>query len=98
MVKETGAIRQQYRTDEHDKGARSSVAKKRWGKGTHGLTIVRDLMTNKENWTIINSKRDYRFYEKEQKQNVFYTPNVLELDQADTTNPHYMWDEKENYY
>ena len=96
VLKETGTTRQQLRPDVHDKSASSSVAKKRCGKGTHGLTLVRELMTDKENWTIINFKRDYQFpgfYEKEQNQSIFYTPNALERDQADTSNPHFMWDD-----
>ena len=53
-------------------------------------------MIDKENWKVIHSKREYYFpgfYEKEQKQSAFYTPNLLKLDQADTSNPHFLWDD-----
>jgi len=70
--------------------------KSRQGRGTHGLTIVRQLLLDRENWKIIQSKHDYQFpgvFEDEQMQAIYYTPDVFKLDEADLSNPHFMWDD-----
>ncbi len=67
----------------------------RQGKGCHALGVVRKLLLDRENWKIIETKRDYQFpgvFESDQLQSNYYTPDVSKLDQADPSNPHFMWD------
>ena len=78
------------------KCAENLTVKKRQGKCTHGLHIVRQLMADKENWNLIKSKHDYQFlgfYEKEQTQVVYYTPDAAKLYQSDNSNLHFLWDD-----
>ena len=84
----------------HSKCSSSSkdVAKlERKGKGTHGLTIVRRMLENQENWQTISTKSDYHFprmFEKPSMQAIYYTPDCRELPQA-CGNEHYLWDDRQ---
>jgi len=66
----------------HSKCSSSSkdVAKlERKGKGTHGLTIVRRMLENQENWQTISKKSAYQFsrvFEKPSMQAIYYTPDM----------------------
>ena len=55
------------------------------GKGTHGLTIVRQLLVDKENWKTLASKRDYQYlgvFTEEQTQCIYYVADCTKLAQA----------------
>ena len=49
----------------------------RVGKGTHGLVIVRNLLTDKENWIIPNTESEWQFPGNFLTKNLTNTNNVL---------------------
>lgn len=66
----------------------------RAGKGTHGLRIVKLLLEDKENWKHISSKNDYQYlgvFPNEQMQAIYYSSDCTKLDQACSTDPHFLW-------
>ena len=68
----------------------------RKGKGTHGLTIVRQLIECKENWQTITEKADYQFpgvFKHEQNQAIMHTSDCRKLGQSCNKKYHFMWDD-----
>ena len=48
-------------TQNQSQSSNPATKRVRKGKGTHGLTIVRQLIECKENWQTITEKADYQF-------------------------------------
>lgn len=67
-------------------------------KSTHegnGISTIRRLLEDHENWHEISSKNDYQFpgvFSTPSMQRSFYTPNCMNLPQS-TSNLHYMWED-----
>ena len=65
------------------------------GKGSHGVTVIKKMLLDKENWTQISSKEQYQFpgiFSTPHTHVVFYTPNCMNLPQS-SSNPHFMWED-----
>ena len=68
--------------------------RKRDGKGSNILLLVRKLLKCPENWKSIGCKRDYQFLGTlhiPSPQQLYFIPNCFELEQGSCTNPHYLW-------
>ena len=68
--------------------------RKREGKGSNILTVVRKLMKCPENLKSIKSKQDYQFlgsFEHPSPQQLFFIPDCSKLEQRSLTNPHFIW-------
>ena len=68
--------------------------RKRDGKGSNILLLVRKLLKSPENWKSIGTKRDYQFlgtFPNPSVQQLYYIPNCFELEQSSHANPHYLW-------
>lgn len=73
-----------------------SSKRKRLGKGCNILPIVRKMLVDKENWKMIIEKRDYQFlgtFSKPTEQHLYYIPNWKSLNQATSSNPHFLWND-----
>ena len=71
--------------------ASHSITKKRVGKGSFVLTIVRKLMSEQENWIKIDNKSSYQFpgvLPKSSLQQLCYAENVSNLHQS-CDDPHF---------
>ena len=69
------------------------VKKKRVGKDSNILTIVRKLLSEPENWMKVESKRSYHFpgvLLKLLLQQLSYTEDMLSLQQS-CKDPHFLW-------
>ena len=67
----------------------------RKGKGTHSLTVVRQLIECKVNWQTITEKADYQFlgvFKSEQNQVIMHTSDCRKLGQSCNKRYHFMWD------
>ena len=68
--------------------------RKRDGKGSNILFLVRKLLKCPENWKSIGSKQDYQFlgtFPNPSLQQLYYIPNCSELEQSSHANLHYLW-------
>ena len=89
-----------YNTDEKHCNSQSGGSwknlegkKKRVGKGSNILTIVRKLLSEPENWMKVESKRSYHFpgvLPKPLLQQLSYTEDILSLQQS-CKDPHFIW-------
>ena len=73
-----------------------STKKIRLGKGNNILPVVRKLLTDQENWKKISNKRDYHFlgtFPEPSKQQLYYIPDCTLLQQASTSDHHYIWND-----
>ena len=71
----------------------NEVKKKRLGKGSNILTIVRKLLGEPENWLKVESKNTYHFpgvLPKAMLQQLFYTDDSSHLQQS-CKDPHFIW-------
>ena len=67
--------------------------RKRDGKGSNILLLVRKLLKCPENWKSIGSKQDYQFlgtFTNPSLQQLYYIPNCSELEQSSHANSHYL--------
>ena len=74
---------------------RTEEKRKRVGKGSHILPIIKGCLQESENWKKIDSKEDYHFLgiQKPPCNNcnvLFYTPDCTKLEQT-ADNSHFMW-------
>ena len=74
-------------SDTHIQG--KSKGKGRVGKGTHGLSIVRHLLTDKEKWIIPKKVRDCHFPGTSGEQSVFYFEDCQAIYSTCPLDPHY---------
>jgi len=78
-------------------GSKSSELKNdhyRAGKGSRIVDTVKYLLEDSSKWQPITTKQDYHFPEVLKdvtEQYLLYTPDVYQLSQATTSNPHFMW-------
>ena len=74
-------------------GVSVEMKKKRLGKGSHTLTLVRRFLGEPENWLIVENKKSYHFpgvYEKAGCQQLYYVPNIRDLEQH-CEDRHFIW-------
>ena len=67
--------------------------KKRLGKGTNILTVVRKLFSEPENWLQVENKSCYHFpgvFPKASYQQLFYVENTSDVEQS-SDDPHFIW-------
>ncbi len=67
--------------------------RKRNGKGSHILPVVRKCLKESENWKHIESKQDYQFlgvYAHPCHQSLYYIPDVTALEQC-SESPNFLW-------
>ena len=79
-------------TPEHS----TSTKRKRIGKGSNILTVVRKMLSDQENWKSLTDKRDYHFlgtFSESTKQHLYYIPDCMSLHQASSSNPHFLWND-----
>lgn len=77
------------------KNAGKKVATKK-GKGTRGLSVLKNLLQDKENWKTITTKSDYQFpgvFDSPLQPTLMYTPDCKSLAQSCQSNPHFIWDD-----
>ena len=70
-----------------------AVKKKRLGKGTNTLTIVRKLLAEPENWLKVENKSSYHFpgvLPIASHQQLLYIENISDLQQS-SVDPHFIW-------
>lgn len=70
--------------------------RKRLGKGSNILPLVRKMLVDQENWKTVSDKRDYHFlgaFPGTTTQQLYYIPDCKSLQQASTSNHHYMWND-----
>ena len=68
--------------------------KVRIGKGTPPLIIVRQMMTEKENWKTLTNKSEYQYsgvYTSVQLQCVYQIDDYNTLEQSAESDPHFIW-------
>ena len=69
----------------------------RAGKGSRIVDTVKYLLEDSSKWQPITTKQDYHFpgvLKDVTEQYLLYTPDVYQLSQATTSNPHFMWYDK----
>ena len=69
---------------------------KRNGKGSHLLPVIRKCFLEPENWKNIESKQDYQYlgmFAHECEQNLYFIPDITQLDQCSSDNPHFLWND-----
>ena len=74
----------------------ADVKKKRTGRGSNPLSIVRDLMTNKENWQNITSKEQYQYpgvLTHASLNTILYSSDISQLPQYIEEKPHFLWED-----
>ena len=76
-------------SDTHIQG--KSKGRGRVGKGTHGLSIVRHLLADKEKWIIPKEVRDCHFPGTSGEQSVFYFEDCQAIYSTCPLDPHYLW-------
>ena len=60
----------------------ASTKKKRLGKGSNILPVVRKMLADQENWKTISDKRDYHFlgtFSEPSEQHLYYIPDCTSL-------------------
>ena len=70
-----------------------SIKKKRLGKGSNILTVVRKLLTQPENWLTVEDKKSYHYpgvLPKPMLQQLFYIENASSLQQS-CEDPDFIW-------
>ena len=68
--------------------------KKRIGKGSNILTLVRTFLNESENWEKIEGKRCYQFpgvFVSPTVQQLYYTSDMKRLHQSSEVNPNFLW-------
>ena len=73
----------------------TSTKRKRIGKGSNILTVVRKMLADQENWKTVSDKQDYHFlgaFPKSTKQQLYYIPDCTSLQQASPSN-HFLWND-----
>ncbi len=88
--KETGESSHGFDTS-HINVQVKSKGKARVGKGTHGLSIVRNLLADKEKWTTPRDVKDCHFLGTSGGQSAFYFEDCQALYSTCPADPHYLW-------
>jgi len=68
--------------------------KKRNGKGSNILTLVRTFLNESENWKEIEEKHCYQFpgvFSSPATQQLYYTPDIKSLHQNSETDANFLW-------
>ncbi len=68
-----------------------SKGKARVGKGTHGLSIVRNLLADKDKLTTPRDAKDCHFLGTLGRQSAFYFEDCQALYSTCPADPHYLW-------
>ena len=76
----------------------TSTKRKRIGKGSNILAVVRKnlMLADPENWKSLTDKHDYHFlgtFPKSTEQHLYYIPDCTSLQQASSSNPHFLWND-----
>ena len=83
-------------TEDIEPSKSKEVKRRRVGKGSHILPIIRSCLQESENWKTIKSKEDYHypgvFSQSCNPNTLMYTHDYTLLEQS-AENPHFMWND-----
>ena len=66
------------------------------GKGSHGLSVVRKMLSHSASWKMIEDKSTYQFpgvFQSKLMQCLYYTPDCTKLPQYAPGKQHFTWDD-----
>ena len=60
------------------------------------MITVRRMMSDKENWVLINHAKEYQYpgvFSCQQRQCVYCTPDYTQLSSSSQPDPHFLWND-----